>query len=491
MAYQNPVALLNEKQVSSFKKEDYKKIKNEILLQFQLSSEPVIQLQDRMYDKEEVIQLLEGLQENSDVHFEIFKNKPLLSFLEKGETGFFSNRQDQQQALNNPATKDEILALIVDGINEILPDWILEFTAETSAFLKNIHSFTAQLDPAQITAAYSSAFETVESFVTNLETMYPHLFTSGRPYALSPELEGCISREFLNFFRFLPKEFEGLKFRYCIWCYNSVVVSYSREQDKASKFSRETLLKVMDAATIAAEVHNREGNLKIANNIDNYLSNARATRSRSGTGWIFPVFILILEMMRLGYSCNKQSNNRYSDQYRYRTEYPTVYHTNPEIDEAIKEKLKEALKEQGYNQPSTTKDQPATPIKNSKEGTDKLVEDIKARAEKEKEESKFVPLNPSTYNGSSPHLTEHIKLLSVQESGQLTVINYETEIFPTRVGNMYEYIPDDIKRKYAGQNKEFQINFTKRNLAGVSYSHKLTVKLDDKLKVISGPAIVE
>lgn len=504
MAYQNPVVLLDENQLSSFKKEDYKKIKNQILLQFQLSTEPVILWQDRMYDKEEVIQLLEELQENSDLHFEIFKNKPLLSFLEDGEIGFFSNRLAQEQALNNPSTKEDIIALILEGVNRILPDWIFGFGFETTAFLRNIQSFTSKLEPSQVTAAYSSAFEALQSFVTNLETMFPDVFATEDSYNMYKELQDSISREFLQFFRFLPKEFEGLKMRYCMWCNNSVVVSFARKQDKISKFHRKTLHKVIEAAAIAAEVYNRESNLKIASNLEDYLSSSTSNRtgSRSGAGWIFPIIFLIIGIIRIGNSCNNQSSNRYRNDYTSR--FPTYNLNEEQIREMLNRQQNSTYHDDtnhiqnssGNAQQLKTAD---NLTKDQLKTTDKSAEIINEIIEKklhdsgltEKLKPKFVSLKPSTYNGSAAPLPDHIRLVDIKELPLLTVINYETEIIPTRVGSMHDYIPADIRKKYAGKTRDFQINFTRKNMPEVKYAHKLSVKFNEKVEILSGPEIIE
>src|SRR5690349_13655751 len=116
MPYKSPIHLLSDEQAQSFQVADLTKIKNELLLQFQLSSASIIQIHQRPYEKDEVLQLLEELQMNTSLHLAIFKNKAALQFLEEKKLPFFGNAESKQ-AISSHEMAPQIQKLIAEAIN--------------------------------------------------------------------------------------------------------------------------------------------------------------------------------------------------------------------------------------------------------------------------------------------------------------------------------------------------------------------------------------
>ncbi len=436
MSYISPLSLLNEEQLTSFKPENIKKLRNELLLQFQLSAEPTIILNGQPFDKDEILQLLDQLQADPDLHFSIFNNKPLLEFLEEGKPGFFISKTAQDKVFADSTRAMQIHTLIVNTINEVLPDWLLPIGYETTAFLRNINSYSKHLDTPLQDIAYSGTYEKVQQVLDTLRVNYENPFTSPGSNTFKPGLELFVTQEFIAYFKYLPKAFENLRREYCIWCNNNIVLSFTQAKEPIIRYSRETLRIVKEAAIIASAEHNREGNLRIAEQIDNFLSGGTevAKGGNSRSGWV-TVVIIIVAVIRLVAMCNRQDSRRNSNLYGFGSNYGentySVYNTHPK----------------------------ATTTYNGNDGNTK-------------ENPVVTEISPSEFNGSADFSESQHTFRGVEQKGNFTRITYEVEIIPTCLNCMKGYIPASVVNE---KGRNLVLVFKKKGIPKVEFSHSLLI----------------
>lgn len=102
MKYVSPFHLLPERDIFTLNDNDVKRWKKELLLQFDLNQSSVISMNDKEYDKNTVIEAFDKLKEHPDDHIKLYHNKPLLKFIEEGDTGFFSGFKNYTHFVDKP-----------------------------------------------------------------------------------------------------------------------------------------------------------------------------------------------------------------------------------------------------------------------------------------------------------------------------------------------------------------------------------------------------
>lgn len=439
MSYQSPVALLRPEQIENFSPADLKKIRSELLLQFQFSSDPSVMIQERPYVKDDVLQLMEEFQENPELHLYIFKNKSLLHFLENGDVVFFNEAayQFNDQRYQLPVS---VHPLVVDALDEQLPKWIQPIDNATTILLKGVQKVLRSFDLSLQEKAYGSTFVEMQGVIGVLDRDFKEPFDKPGGYGVSREVEGIVNREFLEYFKYLPASFEKLRYDYCNWCNNRVVYPFVSRQENFGRFHRNTLHVIKEAAYIASTAVMKEANLEIAATIGNYLVNGGAVKGKSSRSVIWLIIAGLVFLFRIGSLCNRQHDRSSSRNY-----YPT-YQDNTQI----------------YNQG------PSSSI--AKHGSSN---------------ESISTVKPARYNGSAYRPVPKPVLVKSKDSGKLISLKYTVDIFPTRMDLLKNYIPKNILKKYSGQTKKVQFQFAKKGLPQVVFSHDLEVEISNEGEIIS------
>lgn len=440
MPYTSPVALLSPQQIASFTSTDFKKVKNELLLLFQLSDEPTIAVHDRMYDKDEMVRLFELLQENPELHLAIFRNTELLLFLEEHDLRFFQNGIAQNTVLQDPAHVKAITILIAEEINEVLPGEILSFDSETKTLLWQISLFMAKVDPEIMSMAYQDTFAVLKNFVDNLKEKYPVPYISDDNRHFHPEMEYIVSMEFLEFFRFLPPAFDYCRIKYCTWCNNHVVVPFSELGRRFSEWPRASLIVVKEANAIAATLFNKEGHLTNASRIDEYLNAAGS----GGGGWrlVLGIFLLVGSLIKMGNACNRMDRK---DRYQQRDYF------NNSISQEHYQKLNETYRQQLSHEKKVDVLVEPNPVKKSS------------------------GIRASQFNGSAELKPGYYRIKETKDKADATIITVETNIIPTNTKEFLPFIPESANKKFAGTQRSFHLVFQRSGIPEVSFEHEMDV----------------
>ena len=465
MPYTSPVALLDQQQLTDFSTTDFKKVKNALLLRFQLSDEPTIQVNGQWYDKDELVRLLEALQANPSLHFAIFQNRDLLLFLEEYELKFFQNGKAQSIVLQDTVHAKAINLLIAETINEFLPEEILTITAETKTMLWQIYLYMSRVDPEIMPLAYQDTFEVLKNFVDKLKDKYPVPYINEDDLRFHPELEHIISLEFLDFFKHLPPAFDYCRIKYCTWCNNHVVVPFGVRESQFSAWPRASLKVVMEANAIAATIFNKEGNLDNAKRIDEYLH----AKSSGGGGLriAFGIIIFIISLIRLGGSCNRmdRSDNQRYQRYDYtnqRDNYSNLTLTEEQNEKLITE-IRKAMNAKKEDQIIVQPDQ---------------------------EENAAAHITASLFNGSKALKQEFFRIMDIRNTDGESIIFIETDIIPANTKDFLSLIPVSVKEKYADKERKIILDIQRKGLPKVRFRHEMNVLFKEPHHVYYGSARV-
>lgn len=93
LMYQSPIHIIPSYDLTRINPTSLKRLRKELTLRFELKQTTQIELNNYLFDKETLFKQLAELSKNGAFHQQIFQNKPLLQFLEKGKVMLFLDGQ--------------------------------------------------------------------------------------------------------------------------------------------------------------------------------------------------------------------------------------------------------------------------------------------------------------------------------------------------------------------------------------------------------------
>ncbi|MEZ4956430.1 MAG: hypothetical protein R2825_22925 [Saprospiraceae bacterium] len=117
MKYHSPLHIFDGKNISFEDANSLKKLRQEMLLQFDLQQQTTIKINGAEYDKAAILSFFEELKTDGEFHWRVYKNKDLLNFLEKGDFQFFSNSNNWKE-LEDPAFQAWVAPYFIEKLSE-------------------------------------------------------------------------------------------------------------------------------------------------------------------------------------------------------------------------------------------------------------------------------------------------------------------------------------------------------------------------------------
>jgi len=351
MSEQNPLRIFTDEQLDGIYPGKLKRLKKEILLEFQLTDTPTIELNGIEIDKNGVLELFADLEENLTTYLFIQNQKNLTDFLE-GKNELLLLDAKALDAIKNDTARAVIEQKIGARLKQLILKHVADFNAKTTSKLTSIDTFVQRLNPALEDEVYSDAYAYIKDHIAFLEEQFESPFSSPDNHRFHFELGRNINSGYYELLKSLPAGFSGLARQYAIWC-NNIVYGATQRFQQFRKFARTDLLTLCNAAKIAANEYNREGNLRIAKTIQSYLNNNGARKSSGSgslSGWsIFVILLVVVKLIFNIHRCSNNSGNRYTQSNSSQT------YQQKELQSELRRILAEAEKKQGIRKNYTKK----------------------------------------------------------------------------------------------------------------------------------------
>jgi len=280
MNEQNPLRIFTKEQLEGLYPGKLKRLKKEIMLEFQLTDQTTIVLNGMEIDKNGVLEIFEELESNLSVYLFIQEHSVLSTFLSGENLRLFTDAKLLDK-IKNSAVRPQLLSKIVARLRELVTQHVEKPIRKTPSELGQIHSFIQHLDPTVEDDVYANSYEHVKNHLTYLEEKFESPFHSSSTDYFHKDLKENIDADYYRMLSSLPSGFNGLARQYGIWC-NNIVYGATNRTTQLRKFRRNDLYTLRDAARIAANVHNREGNLSIAKAIQSFVDSNRTSSTGSG-----------------------------------------------------------------------------------------------------------------------------------------------------------------------------------------------------------------
>ena len=270
MNYSCPLSIFSESQLQHIYEGNLKLVKKEILLNFQLEDSVTIKLKNKEWDKNSIIKKIEEIEDNVELHSNIFRNPLLLEFLENGNLDLFDNKKSLDYEVDEEHY-DIIVEMMVKKLDGITALCVANPGYSNNNKLKMIYEYTETLSPVLQAQAYQRSYEIVSQKVRKLKSNYHSPYKANSTRYFLPEIHKQVNPAFYAQFLYLPEHFEYSKRSYGIWCNNVVVAEAFVEGRRLREFDRETLNTIAKAAKIASDHYNTNGNLNVVKQINEYL----------------------------------------------------------------------------------------------------------------------------------------------------------------------------------------------------------------------------
>ncbi len=299
MKYTSPFHLLPTRNTHVLTADGLKRWKKELMLQFDLNQSPVIDIDGKSYDKNDIIQAFDLLKDRPDFHLRLYQNKSLLNFIEKGDIGFFEQEKNWEDFWDT-SYRDWIGQWFIPAYDKMVYGLVENKSFEALEDLQNLQSSKFHLPDSWGGEAHQKAYRHLSQFVEKadvaLEAMPPVEFPKIK---LHKELREYVDLYYANLMKLLPQEFEGLQRQYGNFAHN-VIASIFHTERKFRDIERESLITLRDAAQIDIKIRNDDYSKGLLPLIDDYLLGKRTeTTNEKSNYWLWVLLVLVIFGLRV------------------------------------------------------------------------------------------------------------------------------------------------------------------------------------------------
>lgn len=254
--YKSPVHIVSDRFLDSVTADTLKMWRKEIMLRFKLTNESAITLNGKEYDKQAVTDTFAALNEDFDFHLKLFKNKPLLAFLESGDLGFFQDRS-AQGIFADAVFQDKVYHLFSTAYGRVFKDAVVHPTDENIRRISVISNSPVAITSEASSAVFADAFGKFRRFIDDFAQLSRQSLKPSNTYQLKSEIADYVNPQTQKLVRALPPVFKDLKVDFARLLHNNLLVQTlgnGRSQNLAGFYNRSTLELLLIAAEIDRDV---------------------------------------------------------------------------------------------------------------------------------------------------------------------------------------------------------------------------------------------
>ncbi len=225
MKYQSPIHLVADRYLDpeSVNATTLKRWRKELLLRFNFSATPTIEIEGREYDKQAVNDTFDKLQKDFPFHLKLYQNKPLLAFIEKGNLGFFTDTR-AQSVFADVVFQDKVYHLFSQAYGQVFTDAVAHPTEENINRLSILNNSPLAITSEAASEVYAPSFSQFEQFISRFKTESAECFPKTSPYRLRPGVREYVNPQIRKLLGLLPSVFDELKKDYARLLHNNLLM---------------------------------------------------------------------------------------------------------------------------------------------------------------------------------------------------------------------------------------------------------------------------
>lgn len=289
MKYSSPFHLLPERDVSALESNELKRWKRELLLQFDLQQSTTIEINEKEYDKNDILQAIDSLKDMPEYHWRLYKNKPLLDFIEGGYINFFDHKKNWTDFEDIPY-RDWLGKWFIPEYDDMIFEMTEVEDSCTEDMLETLETSDFQLPKEWKYEAFTKTSRFFKRLIEKgTAALNEGLIVKGKKVKLSPEVHQYINLYYLNVLDVLPDN--GIRQQYADFS-NRVILKVFSEERYIEYFDKESLQTVEKAAEINAVVNDDAFSKELLTQIKDFRSHRKRQTARI-------IFVMLRILLRL------------------------------------------------------------------------------------------------------------------------------------------------------------------------------------------------
>jgi len=272
MNYKNPYSILSSFGLDIGEMSNLKRIRQELMLRFELTGNTTIRISEKEYDKSSINNLFEELKNNGKFHKRIFLNKDLLALLEEGNLMLF-NKRFAWEDFDDESFSDFVFPIFTYKMQGIIMNLILMPDVEWKNKLRIIGQTNFVIPERIRYIIYSKAFTHFDLQFQSLENDIKTPFENmDKRRKLKKDILDQFHPSLLEVISVLPSDiFDSLLVKYAK--IGRILISKAYYIGRTyDEFERRTLRALVQAGIIYLTLHPEDENVaNITDGATNYL----------------------------------------------------------------------------------------------------------------------------------------------------------------------------------------------------------------------------
>lgn len=254
MQYISPLRIFGDEKQIDLSAANLEKLGAAVPPGISLSKNSTVKIDGKIYNRNQLRTAVDMLKTDADFHLQLFKNKPLLAFLEEGDTTIFreNGRIDE---LFNPYFKTKVKPYFTQRFSQILYQNATQPDFQSIKQLKDIRESYFKMPKDFEQDAYGKTYNYLEKFIANGNQKLSNPFRPGEGSRLKKEALVFFDLHKLNVFKNLPDYFADLIEQYGTLAHN-YVLHVLRRNPHPEQATRPVARVLLNACRIDAELSN-------------------------------------------------------------------------------------------------------------------------------------------------------------------------------------------------------------------------------------------
>lgn len=238
VVYHSPFHLIPEAKRDHPETLDLKILRRELLLRLELSGETTIQINGREYDRNDIIQAIESLKTNYYFHLSLYRNQPLLRFIESGQLTFFDDPDSWPLIEDNKFQQwiaPYFCARYADVLYRLVAKGKLHHINKLSRILKS--DFPLPLPYREL--CYQPTVAYYQELIKEISNKFRNPFPP-KSKKLPPELANFLCSFHYKVLSLLPEDFFPVKKSFGDYCYRLLALAIDQDNLPLDIFPSQT-----------------------------------------------------------------------------------------------------------------------------------------------------------------------------------------------------------------------------------------------------------
>ena len=229
--------------------------RKEILLRFNFAADTVIEVNGREFDKQTVTDSFKELENDFPFHLKLFKNKPLLAFLEAGDLAFTTDKRVQRD-LADDDFRAKIYPLFVKKYSAFFTAAVVNPTDENLRGIEALEASDLRVNADTVPQAFAEAYGEAERFNREFAETAEKSLPAFRANRLGADIPEYVNPQRQRLMQILPAAFLDLKREYARTLHNKLLVSALSDgrANMLHVFKKSDLRTLLTAAEVAKDV---------------------------------------------------------------------------------------------------------------------------------------------------------------------------------------------------------------------------------------------